>query len=99
MFHPGGKYLLSVSDDKTLRCWDLSQGAICVKKFEAAEHFITSIRWAPSPVVQDTTTNGESSKTNGVGPSGAKKDEYAVGRINCVIATGSVDLSVRIFAN
>ncbi|KAJ5551391.1 WD domain-containing protein [Penicillium sp. DV-2018c] len=24
-FHPGGKYLLSVSDDRTLRCWDLSQ--------------------------------------------------------------------------
>ncbi|KAH6850399.1 LIS-1 2 [Chaetomium sp. MPI-CAGE-AT-0009] len=25
-FHPGGRYVLSVGDDRTLRCWDLGQG-------------------------------------------------------------------------
>jgi platelet-activating factor acetylhydrolase IB subunit alpha len=25
VFHPGGKYLVGVADDKALRCWDLSQ--------------------------------------------------------------------------
>ncbi|RPA74497.1 nuclear distribution protein nudF [Ascobolus immersus RN42] len=95
-FHPGGKYLLSVSDDKTLRAWDLTQGGQCVKRFEAADHFVTSIRWAPAKEKKEIT-NGDA-KTNGVGPSGAKKDEYAPGPITCVLATGSVDSSVRIFA-
>lgn len=31
VFHPGGRYLLSVSDDRSLRCWDLSQDGKCVK--------------------------------------------------------------------
>ena len=51
VFHPGGKYLLSVADDKTLRCWDLSQGGRCVKVIgDPHERFITSLRWAPSIV-------------------------------------------------
>jgi len=51
VFHPGGKYLLSVADDKTLRCWDLSQDGRCVKVIgEPHERFITSLRWAPSIV-------------------------------------------------
>src|SRR3569833_180530 len=51
VFHPGGKYLLSAADDKTVRCWDLSQDARCVKVIgEPHERFITSLRWAPSIV-------------------------------------------------
>ncbi|KAI0418386.1 nuclear distribution protein pac-1a [Xylaria grammica] len=51
VFHPGGKYLLSVSDDKTLRCWDLGQDGRCVKVIgEPHERFITSLQWAPSVV-------------------------------------------------
>lgn len=42
VFHPGGKYLLSVADDKTLRCWDLSQDGRCVKVLaDAHGQFIT----------------------------------------------------------
>lgn len=48
-FHPAGKYLLSVADDKTIRCWDLSQQGRCVKTIkDAHDHFVTCLRWAPS---------------------------------------------------
>lgn len=51
VFHPGGKYLLSAGDDKTVRCWDLSQDGRCVKVVgEPHERFITSLQWAPSIV-------------------------------------------------
>ena len=55
---------------------------------------MSCIRWAPSVVKAPATTNGE---VNGTvvkkdDPGGAKES------IRCVIATGSVDLSVRVFA-
>ncbi|RFU25562.1 hypothetical protein B7463_g10784, partial [Scytalidium lignicola] len=96
VFHPGGKYLLSVSDDKTLRCWDLSQEGKLVKNLENAHgHFVSCIRWAPSVVKDVAPVNGENgATTNGF----AKKDDAAKVSIRCVIATGSVDMSVRVFA-
>lgn len=93
LFHPGGKYLLSVSDDKTIRCWDLSQECKCVKTIEGVhEHFVSCIRWAPG-VTKAPATNGDA---NGVSkkddPGGAKES------IRCVIATGCIDDRVRVFA-
>lgn len=41
-FHPGGKYLTSASDDKTLRVWDL-RNKRCMKTLEAHSHFCTTI--------------------------------------------------------
>jgi len=98
VFHPGGKYLLSVSDDKTIRCWDLEQEGKLVKTLDDShDHFVSCIRWAPG-VVKDAAklTNGDSgaAATNGV-----KKDEQGKVSIRCVIATGSVDLNVRVFAS
>ncbi|KAF2812429.1 platelet-activating factor acetylhydrolase IB alpha subunit [Mytilinidion resinicola] len=99
VFHPGGKYLLSASDDKTIRCWDLTQEGRCVKTVEDAHgHFVSCIRWAPS-VVKDAPVNGD---TNGHGAvNGSTKKEDPAGKLNirCVIATGSVDLNVRVFAS
>lgn len=100
IFHPMGKYLLSVSDDKTIRAWDLSQEGKCVKKVENVhDHFITCLRWAPSVAKQPSgsteTQNGDSA---GAAPKGATKAETEV-RIRCIIATGSVDQKVRIFAS
>ncbi|GAP90554.2 putative nuclear distribution protein pac-1a [Rosellinia necatrix] len=54
VFHPGGGYLLSVSDDKSLRCWDLSQDGRCVKVVRGShDGFITSLQWAPS-IIRNT---------------------------------------------
>ncbi|KAF8536912.1 nuclear distribution protein PAC1 [Trichophaea hybrida] len=93
VFHPGGKYLLSVSDDKTIRCWDLTQDGRCVKTVtDAHSHFISCIRWAPAPV-KEPLMNGDS-KVNGT----PNKDAAKV-NVRCVIATGSVDMSVRVFAS
>lgn len=95
VFHPGGKFLLSVSDDKTIRCWDLTQDGRCVKTVaDAHGHFVSCIRWAPAPARESLgAVNGADSKPNGSGPS-AK----STAAVRCVIATGSVDMSVRVFA-
>ncbi|RUS20727.1 WD40-repeat-containing domain protein [Endogone sp. FLAS-F59071] len=51
VFHPSGKFLLSASDDKTLKIWDLKTGR-CMKTLEAHAHFVTCISYcAASPVV------------------------------------------------
>ncbi|CAG8958266.1 hypothetical protein HYFRA_00000621 [Hymenoscyphus fraxineus] len=73
VFHPGGKYLLSVSDDKTLRCWDLSQEGKMVKTLDDSHgHFVSCIRWAPGVIKDVPATNGENGATNGI-----KKDDTA----------------------
>jgi platelet-activating factor acetylhydrolase IB subunit alpha len=95
IFHPGGKYLFSVSDDKTLRCWDLSQQGKCVKILrDAHEHFITCIRWAPGIVKGEQATEEQN------GAVGTPKKAVAPEvQIRCVIATGGVDCKLKIFAN
>ncbi|KAJ9203127.1 hypothetical protein DTO166G4_5539 [Paecilomyces variotii] len=101
VFHPGGKYLLSVSDDKTIRCWDLTQECKCVRTIDNVHgHFVSCIRWAPS-MLKDAAANGEASTNGSSTPvtNGAKKDDPNKLAIRCVIATGSVDLSVRVFAS
>ena len=100
VFHPGGKYLISVSDDKTLRCWDLSQEGKCVKTLDEAHgHFVSCIRWAPSRVKEAAAANGDASgQVNGTQAKGGDATAAKMS-INCVIATGSVDLNVRVFAS
>ena len=95
-FHPGGKYLISVSDDKAMRCWDLAQEGRCVKTVDDAHgHFVSSVRWAPGVIKSSGTVNGDTTAH------GNKKDDPGGSKesIRCVIATGSVDLNVRRFAS
>jgi platelet-activating factor acetylhydrolase IB subunit alpha len=82
---------LSVADDKTLRCWDLSQGGKLVKMLDGIHgRFVSCIRWAPAAVSEVLAENGE--QTNG-----APKEDAGKVKIRCAIATGSVDRNVRIF--
>jgi platelet-activating factor acetylhydrolase IB subunit alpha len=91
VFHPGGKYLLSASEDRSIRCWDLEQQGRCIKTIEDAHsHFICSLRWAPS-----TAQVQGNSETNGV-TKGTVQGSKA-GGIRCVVASGGVDLEVKIW--
>lgn len=47
-FHPQGKFLISVGDDRTIRCWDLSNEGRLVKTMVGSSRFLTSVRWGPS---------------------------------------------------
>ncbi|GAB7340287.1 hypothetical protein MBLNU457_6746t2 [Dothideomycetes sp. NU457] len=99
VFHPGGKYLLSCSDDKTIRCWDLSQECKCVKTIEDAHgHFVSCMRWAPNTIKDTPKVNGDGNTATTNGIAKAKEEDLTAG-IRCVIATGSVDLHVRVFAS
>lgn len=82
-FSPNGKFLLSVSDDKTLRVWDLAT-ARCLKVVEAHSHFVTCLAWGRSRVDVNANT-------------GARASEQDLQPVN-VVATGSVDLSLKIWA-
>ena len=102
VFHPGGKYLFSVSDDKTLRCWDLSQDGKCVKVLDDAhERFVTCLRWAPGivkdvPVGSAAASDGQNGDNTGLKKGTAGTQDV---QIRCIIATGGVDRKLRIFAN
>jgi len=44
VFHPGGRFIISASDDKSIRVWDLSKKGEEVRKLEAAHDlFVSSI--------------------------------------------------------
>ena len=44
LVHPGGKFLLSAADDKTLRVWDIANKR-CTKTLNAHSHFLTCLGW------------------------------------------------------
>lgn len=83
VFHPNGKFLLSASDDKTVRVWDLVSGR-CTKTVEAHGHFVTCFSWGRALV----SGGGADEGANGTG-------EKVERRVN-VIATGSVDQTVKV---
>jgi platelet-activating factor acetylhydrolase IB subunit alpha len=98
VFHPGGRYLLSVADDETLRCWNLGQDGKCVKVLaDAHGQFITCLRWAPG-VVKKAVPEGSSGENGGSAKTSGKMTGSGV-QIRCLLATESVDKVVKVFAN
>jgi platelet-activating factor acetylhydrolase IB subunit alpha len=57
VFAPGGKFLLSVSDDKSIRIWDLHNGRCYRKMMNAHNHFISSIDMKNKVVVTGSVDN------------------------------------------
>jgi platelet-activating factor acetylhydrolase IB subunit alpha len=43
IFHPNGKFLISTSDDKSIRIWDLAYGRCYRKIYNAHDHFISCL--------------------------------------------------------
>lgn len=43
IFHPNGRFLLSASDDKSLRIWDLNSGRCYRKLLNVHDHFVTCL--------------------------------------------------------
>ncbi len=125
-FHPSGQYILSCSDDKSIKCWDLNQGGRCIRTIDDAhERFITCIKWVnlkPSTTNSNSTNekllngiqsngNGNSNNNiNGVLKNGNNNNnnnkinnnendlnDDEIRRIQCVVATGSVDSTIKIW--
>jgi platelet-activating factor acetylhydrolase IB subunit alpha len=81
-----------VSDDKTLKVWDLKTGRVS-RTVEAHTHFVTSVAWGRMRV------DGGSSEVAPDGPAApsGQVNGKSEPKIVNVVATGSVDLSVKIW--
>jgi platelet-activating factor acetylhydrolase IB subunit alpha len=77
--------MISVADDKTMKIWELNTGR-CAKTVDAHERFVTCVAWGRA-------TARVGPNVNGAGEKGLPEER----RVN-VLATGSVDQLVKIWA-
>lgn len=90
VFAPSGKFLLTASDDKTIRLWDLKTGR-CTKTIDAHSHFVTCIAWGR---VKTEGAAPDGATVNGVNGSNGTQAEQ---RVVNVVATCSCDQTINIW--
>lgn len=103
VWSPNGKHIVSCSDDKTMRVWDLMAGGRCSKTIDAHGHFVTSITWARAKASGGggSVDNGPR-PDNGPGGGGAPKVNgeaaaaAAAKTVNCVVTT-CVDMTMKVW--
>ncbi|KAI0703560.1 miller-Dieker lissencephaly protein [Cytidiella melzeri] len=89
VFHPNGKFLLSASDDNSIRIWELKT-ARCFRTVDKPHgHFVTCLAWGRQ-------RQGNAAEENGSTANGAKASADAQ-KVVYVVATGSVDQSIKIW--
>ena len=42
-WHPNGKFVLSVSEDRSMRVWEVATGGCVRKVMDAHQHFVTAL--------------------------------------------------------
>lgn len=87
VFHPSGRFLLSVGDDGTLRSWDLADGGRLKATSDDQGGFVNCIRWVPA----------YTSPASDLSKAPRMRSRRGMSETRCVIATGGTDKLVRIF--
>lgn len=83
--HPNGRILISCSDDKSVKFWDLETGD-CVKTLEGHDGFVNTIAWAPS--IYENKKEAEEK---------LEDEAYINENMRCIFASGSTDQTVKVW--
>ena len=57
IFHSNGRFLISASDDKSMRIWDLNSGRVFKKLLSAHDHFVTTLDMRANILVTGSVDN------------------------------------------
>lgn len=79
VFHPNGKYLLSASDDRSIRIWEIKTGR-CIRTIAAHDRFVSSLSWGRQATGTEEGKEGDASNLMNVLVSGSS-DQVSARRV------------------